>query len=334
MSRDVTFRTHGHDMSFGRAISAAMRTLAVEYPTYPMFDRRAFWLYGLLAVSVFLELGLLFALGLRLDSGPILAAQSWPLLIVGAWASRRIGFDRLATSLEALALLYGQALALCFSTAVLATISGPLVDDWLAGADRWLGFEWLAYYQLSRPYLDALRVAYHSFTWLPVVVIIGLAIEHQHTRVWQFVIGAMLALIVTIVVFPFMPAASPIIIHQVSDPDLGGAANFWPIMSALRDGTVRTIGLQHVAGMVSFPSYHTVAAVLIAWAAWGSRWLRWPVAAMCVAMGLAIPTIGDHYIVDVIGGAMLGVVAIPIAKRLVRSAIRAISLRSPGSQLR
>jgi hypothetical protein len=263
-------------------------------------------------------LGLLFSLGLRLDSGPIVAAQTWPLLIVGAWASRRIGFDRLATALEALALLYGQALALCFSTAVLATISGPLADDWLAAGDRLLGFDWLAYYSATRPYFDVLRPAYYSFIWLPAVVIVGLTIERQFTRVWQFVTAAMLALIVAIALFPFAPAASPVVIHQLTDPAIAGAAKFWPIMSELRDGTVRTIDLRHVVGMVSFPSYHTVAALQIAWAAWSSRLLRWPVMAICLGMALAIPTIGDHYLIDMVGGIFLGLAMIPLAKRLVR----------------
>jgi len=295
----------------------AMTILAANYPIYPMFDRRARWLYGLFAVSIVLELALLFALGLRLDSGPIVAAQSWPLLIIGAWASRRIGFDRMATGLEALALLYGQALALCFSTAALATISGPLADDWLAAGDRLLGFDWLAYYHATRPYFSMLRPAYFSFNWLPAVVIIGLTIEGRFTRVWQFVTAAMLALMVAIAIFPFAPAASPVVVNQLTDPAIFGAAKFWPIMSELRSGAVRTIDLRHVAGMVSFPSYHTVAAILIIWAAWASRWLRWPVMAICLGMAVAIPTVGDHYLTDMVGGVLLGLGMIPIAKRLV-----------------
>jgi len=292
-----------------------------------MFDRRTGWLYGLFAASIILELALLFALGLRLDSGPILAAQYWPPFIVGAWASRRIGFDRLAAAMEAFALLYGQALALCFSTAVLATVSGPLADRWLAGADRWLGFDWIAYHDLTRPYFHLLKPAYFSFIWLPAVVIVGLAIEWQHDRLWQFVTAAMLALIIAIAIFPFAPAASPIVALQLKDPDLSNAAKFWPIMTALRDGSVRTIDLRHVVGMVSFPSYHTVAAIQMAWAAWGSRWLRWPVAATCAAMALAIPIIGDHYLIDMVGGAVLALATIPLAKWLVRP-IRADAVRS------
>lgn len=297
-----------------------MSTLATRFPTYPMFDPRTRWLYGMLAGSIVLELGLLFALGLRLDSGPILAAQFWPPLIIGAWAARRIGLDRLATSLEALALLYGQGLALCFSTAVLATISGPLADGWLMGVDRWLGFDWMAYYRATRPYFDILRPAYHTFTWLPAVVVIGLALEREYTRVWQFVIAAMVALILAIAIFPFAPAASPIIVYRVSDPELAGAAHFYPIMSALREGSVRTIDVRHITGLVSFPSYHTVAAILVAWAAWTSRWMRWPVTATCIAMGIAIPTIGNHYLIDMIGGGLLGIAVIPVAKRLASPA--------------
>ena len=228
----------------------------------------------------------------------------------------------------------GRALHFVFRPPCL-TISGPLADGWLSRADRWLGFDWLAYYQFSRPYFDVLRVAYQSFLWLPAaLVILGLAIEHQHSRVWQFVTAAMFALVIAIAIFPFAPAASPNCNLSGYRPGTRrGRQVVRPIMTALRDGSVRTIELHHIAGMVSFPSYHTVAAVQLAWAAWSSRWLRWPVALVCGGMALAIPTFGDHYLIDMVGGAILAIAAILIAKRLIgpsRAALDASSSCAAG----
>jgi hypothetical protein len=43
----------------------------------------------------------------------------------------------------------------------------------------------------------------------------------------------------------------------------------------LRDGSLRTLDLMHLAGVVTFPSFHA-AAVLYAWAVWPMRLLRLP----------------------------------------------------------
>jgi len=294
-----------------------MTLSAANYPTYPMFDRRTRWLYVLLIGSIGLEFGLSLVLGVNIRTGPGALALYCLPLILGAWAARRIGINRLATAMEGLALLYSQAPALWVSTVLLAIPSGPFIDDWLIQADRWLGFDWVAYLHFSRPYLTPLRLAYRTFEWLPAVVIIGLAIEHKAERMWQFITAALVGLIITIAIFPFAPAASPIVTYHITDPALTGAAKFWPIMTALREGQVQDIGPEHLAGMVSIPSYHTVASVQIAWAAWGSRWLRWPVLVTCLAMAVAIPTIGDHYLIDMIAGAVLGIATLPLARRMV-----------------
>ena len=64
-----------------------------------------------------------------------------------------------------------------------------------------------------------------------------------------------------------------------------------------------------LVGLVSFPSFHTAAATLLAIAAWPDRRLRAVILPMDAAMLLSIPVEGTHYLIDMIGGAGVALIA-------------------------
>jgi membrane-associated phospholipid phosphatase len=82
------------------------------------------------------------------------------------------------------------------------------------------------------------------------------------------------------------------------------------IIDALRAGTLRTVSLADLHGLVSFPSFHTVAAILFAWAAWPVRLLRGPMLVTNLAMLAATPVDGAHYFVDLAGGGGIALLAL------------------------
>ena len=84
------------------------------------------------------------------------------------------------------------------------------------------------------------------------------------------------------------------------------------MIADLRSGHARPLPL---GGIVCFPSYHTVMAVLFTWAHRGMRSL-WPFAALNMVILLAIPTIGDHYFVDVLAGGLVAAIAMWLVSRL------------------
>jgi hypothetical protein len=81
----------------------------------------------------------------------------------------------------------------------------------------------------------------------------------------------------------------------------------------VRDGSLRYLELFKLAGVIAFPSFHAVSAVLFAWAfapvrVWG------PVALVLNGLMLAsTPVLGGHYLVDVVGGIALAVASIAFA---------------------
>jgi len=82
------------------------------------------------------------------------------------------------------------------------------------------------------------------------------------------------------------------------------------VIPALRAHQVHVVDLGHLRGLVSAPSFHTAAAVLFIHTAWRSRDLRWPVLGINLAMLLATPVEGTHYLTDMILGAAVAAVAI------------------------
>ena len=77
----------------------------------------------------------------------------------------------------------------------------------------------------------------------------------------------------------------------------------------LRAGNPSAFDLSRLQGLISFPSYHTVLAVLLTHAHRRSKLLI-PIAAINGVMLLSIPLFGGHYLVDMIAGAAVALLAI------------------------
>ena len=85
-------------------------------------------------------------------------------------------------------------------------------------------------------------------------------------------------------------------------------------MPHVRDGSLRQLSLTALTGLVTFPSFHTAAAVLYLWAFWPVRWIGPAAVAINVVMVLATPICGGHYLVDVFAGIGIAVASILAAK--------------------
>jgi membrane-associated phospholipid phosphatase len=77
------------------------------------------------------------------------------------------------------------------------------------------------------------------------------------------------------------------------------------------------IYVYHPAGVICFPSFHVMWAVLSAWALWSFRWVRVPVAVLATAIVLSTMTTGWHYFSDVLAGLLLAAASIGVARWLV-----------------
>jgi len=196
-----------------------------------------------------------------------------------------------------------------------AAATSGFADAALARIDAALGFEWIDWYRLvvANPWLQtAGSLAYANIYMSPVLLLGGLAISGERARAQLFLFSFWLAAVITMLLFLAMPAVGPLAyIWQGPIPYMPTSALYQAeLLPLLRDNMLGAVDLGALQGLVCAPSFHTAAAVIYIAMAWQCRYLRWPLLVINAAMLLSTPVEGTHYLVDMIGGAMVGLFAL------------------------
>jgi hypothetical protein len=183
----------------------------------------------------------------------------------------------------------------------------PLWDHRLNAADRALGLDWPALYHsfTAHPALYNLStVIYGTLSAELVCLLILLELSGRHRQALTLRYGFYLCGLITIGLGVLMPAAGPFAFY---DLPIAKQTAYVVQFAALRDGTLRTIDLANVQGLISFPSFHATLAVLCAHAARAVRGLLWPAILLNTLIIGTAPVIGGHYFVDIFAGMVLAV---------------------------
>ena len=214
-------------------------------------------------------------------------------------------------------------------TYVAASLDMPLQDANLAALDRALGIDWASYFSFfyHRPVLiPALVLGYAMIGWPVFGIPVVLGWTGRYRRLQQFTLAFAIALIVTTVLSGLLPAIGTYAyFHLWPDPSVfstGSYATSADSMPLLRNGTMRVLDITQLVGIVTFPSFHTCAAVLYLWAFWPVRWMRPLSLASNGMLLIATPIGGGHYFIDMVAGAAIAVLAIAAAKWLAAGLTR------------
>ena len=125
---------------------------------------------------------------------------------------------------------------------------------------------------------------------------------------------------VTLAIFPFCPALGGYLHHgiprEATHVLVTAAWQHWDILDAARNGSLRFFSSEVIGGIVTFPSFHTSAAVLLAWAFWPMPFVRWAALIVNVAMLASSVIIGGHYVVDIFAGVGVAVISLVVVQRV------------------
>jgi hypothetical protein len=201
----------------------------------------------------------------------------------------------------------------------------PLVDATLARLD-WLlfGFDWdaAAHWVSARPILNLTLVrAYTSFPAQVLGILFVGSLTKPGDRNAEFLWTMCISLVMTCAVFVLTPALA----HDVP------VGPYREVLVMIRSGQWTVFDYGKTEGIVTFPSFHTTAAILLTYAARRRRWalaIFWP---LNVAMIAATPTVGGHYLVDLIAGAAVALGAIAVT-RVVRRWLQRLAPARCGYQ--
>jgi membrane-associated phospholipid phosphatase len=194
-------------------------------------------------------------------------------------------------------------------------------DDYaLARSDRLLRFDWISWYDFvaAHPWLQwAEGIAYQSIFVSPAILLGYFAVSGQRAEARLFIASFWLAALITLALFTLAPAQGPLAyLWHGRIPYMPASALYQAqLIPQLRHHEVHSIAVTSLHGLVCAPSFHTVSAVLYIAAAWPIRRLRWPLLALNVAMLLATPVEGTHYLTDMILGVVVAILATVAARR-------------------
>ncbi len=288
-------------------------------PRSPVFcPSPAVWLFAAGALAP--GLAWMAAAGVRAPASEagVLAGVVLALLAVAFVYARLRPAPALAASCSAAAFLIFFSAAGAVLSYAGAWLALPLRDPAFAAADAALGFDWSAHlaFVAQRPALaQALTWAYFSCQAQLIALIFFLALTAQDALARFMTLYAATG-VATIALAAAFPALGAYAHHAPGDllaealPDALSGRWHMNDLLALREGRFQDLRLWRVEGLISFPSFHTALAVLFIHAFAHARYLRVPVVVLNAAMILSTLAVGGHFLVDVIAGGAIAVIAI------------------------
>jgi hypothetical protein len=252
----------------------------------------------------------------------ITVSNWWPVIVVGAAllgiaiGSRRTGKSRLAATAEWTVLWIIFSVSGALLTYLAAANGGPLYDSNLAAIDARIGFDWRSWHAAisGHPWLRLpLTLAYNSLFAQITLSIAWFCWLGWDRRNAEFLTNLTLRLLLTTAVFRLYPTLGPCVdLPECRD-------SYLQDLLGLRSGNLPSIDVMVMTGVIAFPSFHAVFAVMFTYAHRSS--VTFPVVAVLnLLMLFSIPSEGGHYLVDVIGGLVIGGVAICAARLLASRA--------------
>ena len=168
-----------------------------------------------------------------------------------------------------LAVFFLQSLHLGVLFEYLATSANlPLLDSSLDAIDRAMGFDWSSFFAPvnAHPAVNAVLVfAYWSTTPVFLGVIVILCFKRDICRLSEFLAVLAVSLLCTFAIGALVPAAGAFTQHA----SVGDIFSHWPFFrtfQALRNDANPIVDFSKSEGLVTFPSFHTVLAIITTYA--------------------------------------------------------------------
>jgi membrane-associated phospholipid phosphatase len=260
----------------------------------------------------------LSSLGIRLNEAG-LARVAGAVIFVGALA----GFytylrpnPGIVDVASTMAVLLGFFAASAVLSYLLAATAFPLVDHQLAEADRSLGFDWLTWFHWVRA-RPILSVVFEVIYLSAIPQLLAIALMHGFTgrfeRNSELLWCLMISIAIIVPISALVPAAGAWV--EFDAVRFGNEAQVHDFL-AMRAGTMHELDLTRLEGLVNLPSFHTTLGVLYAYLLRGRRVLFPGATLLNAVMIVSVLSEGGHYLVDVIAGAAVAVLAIWAARRI------------------
>lgn len=298
-------------MTYMTLLDAPVVHAPVESATPRYRARTLGWIAVAAAVPV--AAGVVLASGMRLEFTsflPLLGAAAL-LGAVHHIYTRLRPRPRLALPAGLLALLILSGLLAGIISHAGLRLHYPLIDAWLDGADRATGIDTprLALMLARHPYGgELLGLIYVSAFPATFLTALWLGMRGEAGRAWELGLGFAGGILSAAVIAAFFPALGNIAYHHLDGAKglpAGAGSYYLEAFHYFRDGHDPHFDLRQLSGVVEFPSFHMVMALLVPYGLRRSGALGWVAIVWSLLVVVSTIAIGGHYVIDLVGGAML-----------------------------
>lgn len=292
---------------------------------FRLLPAEAWMMSGISAIGV---LAVLITIVLQRDVNwpPFLAgfAGTIGLAAIGAYVRQTKGAPRIALALVGTAIFSAFTAVSAVFIFALFPLSNSLIDPMLIQVDALLGYHWpslVAWLATVPRIAAALGYVYHSSLAQMLVTILILAALSREAALHRFLLAGIISLVLAVAIWWIVPSVGPSAFQQIPESDrLATGLYFSPaygeyLLHLVNTGPGR-ISPEVVTGVVAFPSYHMVMALLVVWYTRGTL-AFWPACLINAAMVPATLSHGGHHLVDLVGGVLVFAVAAWLASRLI-----------------
>ena len=261
------------------------------------------------------------------------------MLVIGQVYRRWRDSERIALVAHVLGLFVAYSLFGALFNIVLLPRPGAPVDATLVRFDAWLGYSWpeACAWIAGHPAFNEIVRAVYKLTLVQLLVafiVLGAVLDRR--RLHTAALATVVASLVTIGLWSIFPSGGAAAfwtlddeVHRIVRPIVGSAYGA-ELNRLFRDG-VSDLSAMGVTGLIGFPSFHTVMALVSLVAIWPYRLLRF---AALVPTALLVPGIlvhGGHNLADMLAGIAITALAWLLAARIVAAQdARAESAAKPG----
>lgn len=261
---------------------------------------------------------------------------NWPPFLVGYAATLGLaaigGYVRQVKTAPRLALgLVGTAIFSGFTAVssvfifALFPLANPLIDPLLINVDAALGYHWpslIAWLAEYPWFARALGYVYHSSLLQILLTILLLASLSRELALHRFLAVGIVTLILAVAIWWLAPSVGPSAFQMIPEADRAATGLYYnpaygEFLRSLAEIGPRQISPEVITGVVAFPSYHMIMALMVVWFTRGTA-AFFPAALVNTAMVPATLSHGGHHLVDVFGGLVVFALGVWLSNRLIR----------------
>lgn len=196
---------------------------------------------------------------------------------------------------------------------LLLPVKFPLIDQQLLAMDAWFHYSWNSTVELAAQYpaiSSLLRLIYFSSLPQLIVVVLVLGFSGRLQSLWEFLAVGCFGVLACILIWFFFPSLGPTTLIEITPEviqkaSLGVTPAYGAELRQLAEFGETFISPTKVLGLIAFPSFHMVMALMAVTYLLQVPYLRWLALIVNLLMVPAILVHGGHYAVDLPAGALI-----------------------------